>query len=252
MTVGIGAVIGHAPTVTVGPQKKVEGSSVAKLLDISDEQQKYMKVWNVDDYRNVSPGENNVPMFLEALEELEPNYKGKTLIDFGCGSGRAAQKLDEHFDVTPIDFAINCLDPEAEEHFGDRFIEHDLTKKSALRADWGYCTDVMEHLPPESVDDALSTILESADNVFFQIATVPDIFGGHPDIQEQLHLTVWDYDKWLKKFSDHGVVVHRSIEARHHVIFIVSGYQGFSFDKMKMNTEEDAECPTNRGLGHDG
>lgn len=251
MTTGKGAMIGHAPTVTVGPP--IKGNSVAKLLDISEEQQKYLKVWNVKDYRNVSPGERNIEMFLESLEDIDPNYKDKTLIDFGCGSGRAAMKLDEHFKVTPMDFAINCLDPKVKEHFGDRFVEHDITKKSALRADWGFCTDVMEHLPTESIDDALASIMESADNIFFQIATIPDHFGNHPDIQEQLHLTVWDYDKWLKKFSEHGVVVHRSVEAKHHVIFMVSGYRGFAFDRMKMNTAteivyEQIRTNLNRGL----
>ena len=171
---------GHAPKVTVGPQKKIKGSSVAKLMGISEEQQKYMKVWGVDDYRKCSPGERNVEMFLDALKDIDPDLKGKTLIDFGCGSGRAAMKLDEHFDVTPMDFATNCLDKEVAEHFGDRFVEHDLTKKSALRVDWGFCTDVMEHLPEDSIDDALSTILESADNIFFQIATIDIDSQGLP------------------------------------------------------------------------
>jgi hypothetical protein len=237
------AMVGHAPTATVGPikkkpeTKKISGASVAKLLGITDEQQKYQKVWNVEDYRRVSPGENHIGRFLEALEETDPKYKGKTLIDFGCGSGRAAQKLDEYFDVTPMDFAHNALDPEVAEHFGDRFVQHDITKKTALRCDWAFNTDVMEHLPPEQIDDALATILESADNCYFQIATIPDHFGDHPDIQEQLHLSVHDYDWWLKKFSEHGVVVHRSFEEKHYVVFMVSGYLGFSYDRMKMNTD---------------
>lgn len=212
---------------------------MAKILDISDEQQKYMKCWNVEDYRKVSPGERCVDMFLEAVQDIMPEHQGQTLIDFGCGTGRAAMRLDETFDVTPMDFACNALDEAVAKHFGERFVEHDITRKTALKAEWGYCSDVMEHLPPEQVDDALDAIFESCDNVFFQIATIPDHFGGHPDIKEQLHLTVWDYDQWLKKFSDHGVVVHRSMERNNHVIFFVSGYRGFAFDKMKMNTAPD-------------
>lgn len=218
---------------------RVAGNEVAKILDISEEQQKYLKTWNVDDYRRVSPGEMNVPMFLKALEEIAPDHEGQTLIDFGCGTGRAAKMLDESFDVTPMDFAINCLDKDVAEHFADRFVEHDITQKTHLRADWGYCTDVMEHLPPEQIDDALAVMFEAADNLFFQIATIPDHFGQHPDIQEQLHLTVWDYDQWLEKFAEHGVIVHRSMDLPHHVIFLVSGYRGFAFDRMKMNTATD-------------
>ena len=136
-----------------------------------------------------------------------------------------------------MDFAYNALDPESAEYFGDRFVQHDITKKTALRCDWAYCTDMMEHLPPESIDDALATILESADNCYFEISTIKDHFGDHPDIQEQLHLSVFEYNWWLKKFSEHGVVIHRSFEDRHHVVFMVSGYIGFSYDRMKMNTD---------------
>jgi len=244
--------VGHAPTVLIRPasetpvnknklKKKLSGNQVAKLLGISDEQQKYLKCWRVDSYRNISPGERCVLMFLDVIQEIDPKEgeDKQKLIDFGCGTGRAAMKLDETFSVIPMDFAINCLDKEVKEYFGDRFVEHDITKKTPLRASWGFCTDVMEHLPTEDVDKALDVMFEVCDNVFFQIATIPDHFGGHPDIQEQLHLTVWDYHKWLKKFTEYGVIVHRSKELNNHVIFMVSGYEGFAFNKMAMNTSAD-------------
>lgn len=242
-TGNVGAV-GHAPKVLIQPageakKQKVSGSKVAELLDITKEKQKYIKCWNLDAYRNISPGERCIDMFLEVYDDLNKNSEKQTLIDFGCGTGRAALKLDETFNVMPMDFAFNCLDDNVAEHFGDRFVEHDITKKSHHRAEWGYCTDVMEHLPPEQIDDALEVMFECCDNVFFQIATIPDHFGGHPDIKDDLHLTVWDYNKWLKKFSEHGVIVHRSAELHHHVVFCVSGYQGFAFDKMKMNVPVD-------------
>lgn len=176
--------IGHAPTVLVGPAKKskkkkgvitrqISGKQVAKLLDISDEQQKYLKVWNVPAYRVVSPGEGCVDMFLEAVRDMMPDHDKQTLIDFGCGTGRAGYKLWQtgKFDVTLMDFAWNCLDDNIKARCtsvkGMEFVEHDITKKTALRANWGYCTDVMEHLPPEEVDDALDVIFEVCDNVFF-------------------------------------------------------------------------------------
>lgn len=226
---------------------KVTGDEVAKLLDISDEQQKYLKCWNVDDYRKVSPGERCADMFLEALESLAPDGDDKqTLIDIGCGTGRAGYKLWQtgKFDVALMDFAWNCLDKNIKARVdtkdnGISFIEHDITKKTHHRAEWGYCCDVLEHLPTDQIDDALESMLEMCDNLFLQIATIPDHFGGHPDIKEQLHLTVWDYNTWLKKFAEHRVIVHRSTESTHHVIFCISGYQGFAFDKMKMNTAAD-------------
>ena len=261
MTTGRAAAQGYAPKVLIKPaepakqksgkkplKKRVSVDNIRKLTGLTEEKEKYLKAWNVDAYRNISPGERCVSMFLETVDDIE----NKTLIDFGCGTGRAAMKLDKTFDVIPVDFASNCLDKEVAEHFGDRFVEHDITKKTPLRADWGFCTDVMEHLPPEQVDDALDVMFEACDNIFFQIATIPDHFGGHPDIKEQLHLTVWDYSTWLKKFAEFGVVVHRSKEMQSHVIFVVSGYQGFAYDKMKMNTPTEVvfdQIRTNLGKG---
>jgi hypothetical protein len=244
---------GQRPAVKIGPapegdfyrngepvKKPISGDTVAKILGISEEQQKYLKAWKVPGYRNTSPGEDSVDMFLDVHEDLNGHINEKQkLIDFGCGTGRASLALDEHFDVIPMDFAFNCLDDNVAEHFGDRFVEHDITEKTHLRAEWGFCCDVMEHLPPEQIDDALEVMLESCDNVFFQIATIPDYWGHHKDIKEALHLTVWDYERWLNKFAEHGVVVHRSRNEKHHVIFCVSGYEGFSFDKMKMNTSAE-------------
>jgi len=200
VTTGNVGAVGYPPTVLIQPaakpnklRKKISGDTVRKLTGITKEKEKYIKVWKVKGYRKVAPGEDSVPLFLEALEDLESESKDEKLIDFGCGTGRAAMLLDETFDVIPMDIAFNCLDKEAAEHFGDRFIEHDITQKTKLRASWGYCTDVMEHLPPEQIDDALDVIFEACDNIFFQISTGADFFSGHPDIKDQLHLSVFDY-----------------------------------------------------------
>jgi hypothetical protein len=58
------------------------------------------------------------------------------------------------------------------------FVEHDLTKPLDLRATYGFCTDVLEHIPTEDVDKVLDNCLSACQNVFFQIATVDDVMGG--------------------------------------------------------------------------
>jgi len=265
MTTGNVGAVGYPPKVLIKSQdsisdflkKEISGNQVAKILDISDEQQKYLKCWKVDAYRNLSPGEQCVPVFLEVHADLHPGAEKQDLIDFGCGTGRAGYKLFQtgKFNVTLMDFAWNCLDKNIKEEVGIeglRFVEHDITKKTHERAEWGYCTDMMEHLPPEQIDDALDVMFESCETLFFQIATIPDHFGGHPDIKEELHLSVFEYEWWLKKFAEHEVIVHRSMENRHHVIFCVSGHQGFAYDKMKMNTPAEVvfdQIRTNLGKG---
>ena len=93
---------GHAPKVVSKPteekvtkisdfiESKMTGNRVAEMLGISDEQQKYTKAWNVKDYRNVSPGENCVDMFLDVVADLSPDSERQTLCDLGAGTGRAA------------------------------------------------------------------------------------------------------------------------------------------------------------------
>ncbi len=259
---------GHAPTVMItdnkgkivskhepppetppeGPrliaQTSITGKQVRKLLGITDEQQKYMKCWNLPAYRNHSPGERTVDMFLECDIELsDAEGNPSTLIDWGCGTGRGGYKLWRRgFDVTLLDFAPNCLDENiaAVASIDDgtlRFLEHSLIDKLDYHADYGYCCDVMEHLPPDEVDAALAVILENSTHCFFQISTMQDHFGSHEDINEPLHLSVHGYQWWLKKFVSHGVRIHRSMERPGQVIFFVSGYTGFSFDKLQHNTD---------------
>lgn len=255
---------GHVPGIKIGPapatvEVKVDGSPiptsvVRKLTGITEEKEKYLKCWAVDDYRKYSPGEVNLPMFLEAYPAVAEEDKALDIVDWGCGTGRASLLLlDAGFDVTLVDFASNCLDEEVSDQvvseeasceFNDRvnpfkFVEHDLSKKIKLRAQFGYCCDVMEHIPPDQVDDVLEVILENSRNVFFQICTTEDHFGKHPAINHPLHLSVHGYQWWLNKLVGHGCIIHRSIEKPGHVIFFVTGYTGFSYDKLSHNSELD-------------
>lgn len=167
---------GYAPTVQV------------KSL----EQEKYEKAWSLNEYRLVAPGEDTAITFLAQSKA----QKGHTVIDFGCGTGRGAQVLkDAGLDVTAIDFAGNCLDPNVDV----KFVQADLTKPIPISATYGYCTDVMEHLPTEDVDAVLRNILSSAAKVFFQISTVDDVMGAK--VGAPLHLTVKPYSWWKSKFE---------------------------------------------------
>ncbi len=151
-----------------------------------------------------------------------------------------------------MDFAYNCLDQKATDackicsEFPEkgkmiRFVEHDISEKIELRSDYGMCCDVMEHIPTDQVDAVLENILENSKHVFFQISTVDDAFGNHPDIDEPLHLTVRNYQWWLKKFVQHGVIIHHSNQFKSHVIFYVTGWGDvrFGWDLGKVNTDPE-------------
>lgn len=235
---------GKAPEVKIQPvEYNISKEDVLKLMPTyTDEQKKYQKCWNLDAYRKYSPGEQLVDQFLESS-----NWKpGKTLIDWGCGSGRAGSKLHTRgLDVTLVDFAFNALDEDVEAELKEwnnfRFIEHDLTNKTDLSSEFGFCTDMLEHVPEEDVDKVLNTILDASKHVFFQIATSEDHFGQHPDIDDHLHLTVHGYFWWLQKFIDKRCIVHYSEEKANQVIFYVTGWsnQPLDFTGGMVNTDNE-------------
>jgi SAM-dependent methyltransferase len=228
-------------TIEVEDGGEISEDFVRAILEDAptDEEMKYEKCWALDAYRSYSPGEHLVDSFLEAVG---PVRKGTTIIDWGCGTGRAGLKLYEAgFDVTLVDFAKNCLDPDIAELAKDndrlRFFQQDLTKKCDLKAQFGFNTDVMEHIPEDDVDTVLGNILSCSEKVFFQISTQPDGFGEHPEIDDDLHLTVHGYFWWLKKFLDHATVVLRSQDNRNTVVFYVTGYgeHNLDFANAKVN-----------------
>lgn len=161
-----------------------------------DESEKYCRMWQMDAYRAVAPGEQCVETFLERCPDA------REVIDFGCGTGRAGLALrNAGLSVRLVDFAPNCRDEAARML---PFLQHDLTQPLPIRASHGFCTDVMEHIPPGDVAAVLRNVTEAARTVFFQISTVPDAMGvliGH-----DLHLTVRPHAWWLEQLSRYGAV----------------------------------------------
>lgn len=178
--------VGHAPTLTIQPTEKA----------------KYEKCWENPDYRVIAPGETTAFLFKKLLKPK----RDESLIDFGCGTGRGGHTLSAlcGLNTTLVDFAPNCLDAEvreAIEEFPDklRFVERDLSKPLDLKAKYGYCTDVLEHIPPEQVEQVIDNIMQCVEGCFFQICLTEDHFGkivGHP-----LHLSVHDHAWWKEQFE---------------------------------------------------
>lgn len=172
------------------------------------EQAKYERMWEVSQYRSYSPGEKTLPAIEGLMKE------GSSVADFGCGTGRAAQRLRSRgFDVTGIDFAQNCLDKDVDIAFKQACL-WDLP--SDMLFDYGFCTDVMEHIPPNKVNATLKCIHGATRaGTFFQIATFKDRFGEQ--IGERLHLSVQPAEVWesvLKKFWPQVTMISGGRDAR--------------------------------------
>lgn len=226
MTVGKVHSGGFAPTIKIEP--------------VNPEAARYLKMWECPAYRECSPGEE---LALRFMEQARPKA-GASVIDFGCGTGRGGHALAGFgLKVTLIDFVRNCLDPqvrEAVERGEMKWVKADLTKRVSVEAEYGYCCDVLEHIPEADVRRVLANILGSARRVFFNIATIPDHFGlvldGAP-----LHLTVKPAEWWADELRKLGSTVHWQEVNDGYVSFYCSAWKDAAemIGGYRINTDLD-------------
>lgn len=169
---------------------------------------KYTQLWGrVPAYRNVCPGESQVEAFVQMFEP----HQGDTVLDFGCGTGRAAKALqDRGFGAIGVDFAENCLDPGIDVPF-ERACLWRLPR--ALRADFGFCCDVLEHIPERFVARALRCMSAAVrDGLYLLVDTSPDQFGA--TIGETLHVTVKPAAWWAEQVERNVTCKRRVLQCR--------------------------------------
>lgn len=152
------------------------------------EQAKYRKMWDRPEYRIWSPGEDSAAEAMEA-------FGHSSVIDFGCGEGRA---LDRFLAAGMVAFGVDLV------ALHEAAIEACLwdLPDSLEPASWGFCADVMEHLPEDKVDAVLENIAAKVrKGCYFRISTVPDCMGRL--IGETLHLTVKSSSWWAVQIAKH-------------------------------------------------
>ncbi len=163
------------------------------------ERAKYEQVWSMPDYHKIRPGVTHIPMFA-SIANPQP---GESVIDLGCGSGAAGEMLAEEFGLsaTYLDFVhVGGV--------GEPFIEQCLWMPLPSRNPpwkYGYCCDVMEHIPPEYVMLVVRNIMDACESVFFSISFQPDNFGKR--LGETLHLTIMPYVWWRDRLAEFGELV---------------------------------------------
>lgn len=148
---GVAGFIGQPPVVTIKPT----------------ERSKYEAMWAHPQYRAVAPGADVAMTFLREAR-LKPGAGSSTSAAAPAAALMIAMLAGAR--VHMLDFASNCLDTEVRDSLCESltFTQHDLLRPVPVQAEYGYCTDVMEHLPPETVDRTLVNILQAAQHVFFR------------------------------------------------------------------------------------
>lgn len=183
------------------------------------ERLKYETVWNHNDYRKFSPGLQVVTS--SNILDFFRSRGVKSILDAGCGSGQVMEWILTHcpneFRVHGFDIATNCLNPffsGREKEFlstGCLWAEEDIPQGY----DAVFCTDVMEHIPPEHVDAVLANLCRAAGKAaFLGIALFEDHFGP-VIINSPLHLTVQPAEWWLERIRAAGFRVESQIVSLH-------------------------------------
>lgn len=172
------------------------------------EEQKYAAMWAKPEYKNLIPGIEKVD---EAFDLLGMRSKER-LIDFGAGTGRASMKfLEKGMSVIAVDITDAGLEFPAL-----HFVKAPLWDLPMhLKGDWGFCTDVMEHIPTDRVTLALTNIAAACRRgAYFLIDSVPDEMGIM--IGQPLHLTVKPPKWWKEKLS----LAFDHVEERQEGVFV--------------------------------
>lgn len=181
----------------------------------AQERAKYAEIWStVPEYRNFSPGLQNVERFLSIVKPK----RGSSIIDIGCGEGVAGLDFakrgfaDWYLDITNAGLKDSVP--------RNRFFEMPLWSNDWpspeniddgsydglwLQFDYGFCCDVMEHIPPEYTMLVLDRIIEHCKVAYFQICNLPDAFGQR--IGEPLHLTVQNFNWWKVRIATLGKII---------------------------------------------
>lgn len=177
----------------------------AELL--AEEQRKYRRMWGMDSYREVSPGLNIAPR----VHDLLGLVPGMSLIDFGCGEGKAADWFRaQGLRVTALDLVP--LRPDV--------LEACLWDLPALTADVGFSADVLEHIPEPKVPDVLANMRRCVSRAAFTVATVRCAHGRR--VGEVLHQTVRPVHWWRKQMREHWArVEHHETDREWRHLFIV-------------------------------
>lgn len=167
---------------------------------VDAEREKYNEIWTHKGYLTGSPGAYWAKRAFRQITRAEPPAY---VLDLGCGAGSGALALrDMGFRVAGVDLVGDQFPHDS----GIEFWEQPLWEPLPLRAgrhkwSYGFCCDVMEHIPPEHVGDVLHEIAQVCNRVFFSISHMHDNCGQL--IGKPLHLTVEPFEWWIARMEEH-------------------------------------------------
>jgi SAM-dependent methyltransferase len=185
-------------------------------MDLVDaERDKYRRMWARPEYRQHSPGLRMLSKFLDVCDPMP----GDSILDAGCGTGRAGLDLSLFYRVTQLDICDTARDADTQ---AIPFIHkpiHELHDPYFQYFGWIYCVDVLEHIPPELLDRTLAALARATVNgAFLQIACFEDGCGAL--IGERLHMIVRPPHWWKDQIGRHWTIRRDLSDEPQYAIFV--------------------------------
>lgn len=181
-----------------------------------EEQQKYEQMWAFEQYRT-----DHVTAYAQEAIGLMGMRPGESAIDFGAGAGYASAYFqDAGIRVLAVDIASNAMSKAIAARV-PHLIGNLWEMPFDIIADWGFCCDVMEHIPTAHVDAVLAFIARSTRrSTFMSISLRPDGCGRL--IGQSLHLTVQPIDWWVRTVRNHWSACEILPQERNDILKIVA------------------------------
>jgi len=125
---------------------------------------------------------------------ITDNFKPKSVIDIGCGSGVfLLDYLESNIEVLGVDFEEN-----ARKLLADRLVVHDLSKPLYIKQkyDIAMSIEVIEHIDAQFEDIVIKSIADSSDLILFS--------GAKPNQIGENHINCQTKEYWISKFEQHN------------------------------------------------
>ena len=129
--------------------------------------------------------------YTDDISALVKKTKAKSLLDYGCGKGYQylGKRVHEAWGILPYCFDVGVPS---------------LSTRPTGTFDGVICTDVMEHIHVEDVQEVLADVFGFAEKfVFFSICTRPS--GRLLPDGRGVHLTVETDDWWMAQIKPHRI-----------------------------------------------
>lgn len=149
--------------------------------------------------------EMEAPSAIAVVEILIRHFSPESVIDIGCGQGMYLREFQKKgIEILGYDNSGAAL---TDSMIGDKINLYDLRRSLALERKFSLCLclEVAEHLPLESSDVLVETLVGLSDIVIFTAATPGQgsLEIGH--INEQPH------QFWIEKFQDKGFILDKRL-----------------------------------------